>query len=47
MGFGPVDWPTVGLPSGRICDEGVYPHRHHLSGKVRTFIDLLAQHSAE
>jgi len=25
----------------------VYPHRHHLSAKVRSFIDLLAQHSAE
>ncbi|SDS94814.1 LysR family transcriptional regulator [Bradyrhizobium canariense] len=27
--------------------NAVYPHRHHLSVKVRTFIDLLAQHSAE
>jgi DNA-binding transcriptional LysR family regulator len=25
----------------------VYPHRHHLSAKVRTFIDMLAHHSAE
>jgi DNA-binding transcriptional LysR family regulator len=25
----------------------VYPHRHHLSAKVRRFIDLLAHHSAE
>jgi DNA-binding transcriptional LysR family regulator len=25
----------------------VYPHRHHLSAKVRSFIDLLAHHSAE
>jgi DNA-binding transcriptional LysR family regulator len=25
----------------------VYPHRHHLSAKVRSFIDMLAQHSAE
>jgi DNA-binding transcriptional LysR family regulator len=25
----------------------IYPHRHHLSAKVRTFIDLLVQHSAE
>ena len=25
----------------------VYPHRHHLSAKVRTFIDMLVQHSAE
>jgi DNA-binding transcriptional LysR family regulator len=27
--------------------NAVYPHRHHLSVKVRTFIDLLVQHSAE
>ena len=27
--------------------NAVYPHRHHLTAKVRTFIDLLAQHSAE
>jgi DNA-binding transcriptional LysR family regulator len=27
--------------------NAVYPHRHHLSAKVRCFIDLLAQHSAE
>jgi DNA-binding transcriptional LysR family regulator len=26
--------------------NAVYPHRHHLSAKVRTFIDLLAHHSA-
>jgi DNA-binding transcriptional LysR family regulator len=26
--------------------NAVYPHRHHLSVKVRTFIDLLAHHSA-
>lgn len=25
----------------------VYPHRHHLSAKVRTFIEMLAQHSSE
>jgi DNA-binding transcriptional LysR family regulator len=25
----------------------VYPHRHHLSAKVRSFIDLLAHHSVE
>jgi DNA-binding transcriptional LysR family regulator len=25
----------------------VYPHRHHLSAKVRTFIEMLAHHSAE
>jgi len=27
--------------------NAVYPYRHHLSAKVRTFIDLLVQHSAE
>jgi len=27
--------------------NALYPHRHHLSAKVRTFIDLLARHSAE
>jgi DNA-binding transcriptional LysR family regulator len=27
--------------------NAVYPHRHHLSAKVRTFIDLLAHHSNE
>ena len=27
--------------------NAVYPHRHHLSAKVRTFIDMLAHHSAE
>ena len=27
--------------------NAVYPHRHHLSAKVRTFIDLLAHYSAE
>lgn len=27
--------------------NAVYPHRHHLSAKVRTFIDLLVQHSSE
>jgi DNA-binding transcriptional LysR family regulator len=27
--------------------SAVYPHRHHLSAKVRTFIDMLAHHSAE
>jgi DNA-binding transcriptional LysR family regulator len=27
--------------------NAVYPHRHHLSAKVRTFIDMLVQHSAE
>jgi len=27
--------------------NAIYPHRHHLSAKVRTFIDRLVQHSAE
>jgi DNA-binding transcriptional LysR family regulator len=27
--------------------NAIYPHRHHLSAKVRTFIDMLANHSAE
>jgi DNA-binding transcriptional LysR family regulator len=27
--------------------NAIYPHRHHLSAKVRTFIDLLARNSAE
>ena len=27
--------------------SAIYPHRHHLSAKVRTFIDLLVHHSAE
>jgi DNA-binding transcriptional LysR family regulator len=27
--------------------SAVYPHRHHLSAKVRIFIDLLVRHSAE
>jgi DNA-binding transcriptional LysR family regulator len=27
--------------------NAVYPHRHHLSAKVRSFIDLLAHHSTE
>ena len=27
--------------------NAVYPHRHHLSAKVRTFIDMLVQHSSE
>ena len=30
-----------------LAMNAVYPHRHHLSAKVRIFIDLLAQHSAE
>ena len=28
-----------------IC--AVYPHRHHLSAKVRSFLDLLAKHHRE
>jgi DNA-binding transcriptional LysR family regulator len=30
-----------------IAMNAVYPHRHHLSAKVRTFIDMLVAHSAE
>jgi DNA-binding transcriptional LysR family regulator len=38
------------LPEYRTAElamNAVYPHRHHLSAKVRTFIDVLAHHSAE
>jgi DNA-binding transcriptional LysR family regulator len=38
------------LPEHRPVEmsmNAVYPHRHHLSAKVRTFIDMLAHHSAE
>ena len=38
------------LPEYRTVElsmNAVYPHRHHLSAKVRTFIDLLVHHSAE
>lgn len=27
--------------------NAIYPHRHHLSAKVRTFIDLLVRHAAD
>ncbi|TWC00417.1 DNA-binding transcriptional LysR family regulator [Bradyrhizobium macuxiense] len=27
--------------------NAIYPHRHHLSAKVRTFIDLLVRHATE
>jgi DNA-binding transcriptional LysR family regulator len=27
--------------------NAVYPHRHHLSAKVRTFIDMLVEHATE
>jgi DNA-binding transcriptional LysR family regulator len=30
-----------------LAMNAVYPHRHHLSAKVRCFIDRLVQHSAE
>jgi DNA-binding transcriptional LysR family regulator len=30
-----------------ISMNAVYPHRHHLSAKVRTFIDMLADHASE
>ena len=38
------------LPEYRTVEfsmNAVYPHRHHLSAKVRTFIDLLVRHSTE
>jgi DNA-binding transcriptional LysR family regulator len=38
------------LPDYRPAENtvnAVYPHRHHLSAKVRGFIDLLVRHSAE
>ncbi|SFN67896.1 DNA-binding transcriptional regulator, LysR family [Bradyrhizobium sp. Ghvi] len=38
------------LPEYRTVElsmNAVYPHKHHLSAKVRTFIDMLLQHSAE
>jgi DNA-binding transcriptional LysR family regulator len=38
------------LPEYRTVEfsmNAVYPHRHHLSAKVRTFIDLLVHHAAE
>jgi DNA-binding transcriptional LysR family regulator len=37
------------LPEYRTVElsmNAVYPHRHHLSAKVRTFIDMLARHAA-
>jgi hypothetical protein len=37
------------LPEHRSVEfamNAIDPHRHHLSAKVRTFIDLLAHHSA-
>jgi DNA-binding transcriptional LysR family regulator len=30
-----------------LAINAIYPHRHHLTAKVRTFIDLLAHRSAE
>lgn len=38
------------LPDYRTVElsmNAVYPHRHNLSAKVRTFIDMLVDHSAE
>jgi DNA-binding transcriptional LysR family regulator len=29
---------------GEYSIDAIYPHRHHLSAKVRTFIDMLARH---
>jgi len=30
-----------------LAMNAIYPHRHHLSAKVRSFIDLLVHYSAE
>jgi DNA-binding transcriptional LysR family regulator len=38
------------LPEYRTVEitmNAVYPHRHHLSAKVRTFIDMFVRHAAE
>jgi DNA-binding transcriptional LysR family regulator len=38
------------LPEYRTVEfsmNAVYPHRHHLSAKVRTFIDVLVRHAAD
>jgi DNA-binding transcriptional LysR family regulator len=38
------------LPEYRTVEfsmNAIYPHRHHLSAKVRVFIDLLVRHAAE
>jgi len=32
---------------GEYSIDAIYPHRHHLSAKVRTFIDMLAKHFRE
>jgi DNA-binding transcriptional LysR family regulator len=36
-----------GYRSVELVMSAIYPHRHHLSAKVRGFIDLLAQRIAE
>ena len=38
---------VVTLRPVEMAMNAIYPHRHHLSAKVRSFIDLLVQHSAE
>ena len=45
----PAAWFACCRNTGRseLSMNAVYPHRHHLSAKVRTFIDMLAHHSAE
>lgn len=35
------------LKAPELTMNAVYPHRHHVSAKVRCFIDLLVSHSAE
>ncbi len=37
--------PSTGRSSSPM--NAIYPHRHHLSAKVRTFIDLLVRHATE
>jgi DNA-binding transcriptional LysR family regulator len=54
-----LDRPLIGAKSGRrvriledhqpveVAINAIYPHRHHLSTKVRSFIDLVAERIAE
>jgi len=56
---GELDRPLIGIKSGRpvriledhqpveFAINAIYPHRHHLSAKVRSFIDLVAERIAE
>jgi DNA-binding transcriptional LysR family regulator len=40
----PVMYEHLG---GEYWIDAIYPHRHHVSAKVRTFIDMLARHFRE